>query len=52
MLSSEDWALLVTLKKELERMTAVYKHPCNKHQTVIWWLQDRVKDLETKLNDS
>ena len=52
MLSSTDWALLVTFKKELEDLKAVHVYPRADIQTVIAWMENRIKDIETKDNDS
>jgi len=52
MLSSTDWALLVTLKKELEDLKALYVYPRADTQTVIIWMEKRIKDIEIKDNDS
>ena len=46
MLSSTDWALLVTFKKELEDLKALYVYPRTDVQTVIIWLEKRIKDIE------
>ena len=51
MLSSTDWALLVTFKKELEDLKSLYVYPRADIQTVIIWLEKRVKDIEAKDND-
>jgi len=48
MLSSTDWALLVTFKKELEDLKALYVYPRADIQTVILWLEKRIKDIEIK----
>ena len=48
MLSSTDWALLVTFKKELEDLKAFYVYPRADIQTVILWLEKRIKDIEIK----
>lgn len=48
MLSSTDWALLVTFKKELEDLKALYVYPRTDVQTVIIWLEKRIKDIEIK----
>jgi hypothetical protein len=52
MLSSTDWALLVTLKKELEDLKALYVYPRADIQTVIVWMEYRIKDIEMKDNGS
>jgi len=52
MLSSSEWALLVTFKKELEDLKALYVYPRADTQTVIIWLENRIKDIEMKDNDS
>lgn len=52
MLSSEDWALMVTFRKELESLKAIYAHPTKELITVIEYLEQRVKELEKNLNDS
>jgi hypothetical protein len=52
MLSSTDWALLVMFKKELENLKAVHVYPRSDIQTVMIWLQNRIKDIEMKQNDS
>lgn len=50
MLSSTDWSLLVTFKKELEDLKALYKHPTIEILIVIHWLEKRIKEIEQ--NDS
>jgi len=52
MLSSTDWALLVTLKKELEDLKALYMHPTDEILVVKQWIEKRIKDIEIKDNDS
>ena len=52
MLSSSEWALLVTLKKELEDLKALYLYPRADIQTVIVWKENRIKDIEMKDDDS
>jgi len=52
MLSSSEWALLVTLKKELEDLKALYIYPRQDIQTVIIWMENRIKDIEMKYDDS
>lgn len=52
MLSSTDWAILVTLKKELENLKAMYKHPTKEIIVVKRWMEKRIKQIEEKLNDS
>ena len=52
MLSSTDWVVLVTYKKELENLKSLYIYPRADIQTVIIWLENRIKDLEIKDNDS
>ena len=46
MLSSTDWALLVTFKKELEDLKEVYVYTRADVQTVIIWQEKRRKDIE------
>ena len=48
MLSSTDWALLVTFKKELEDLKALYVYPRTDVQTVIIWLEKRIRDIQRK----
>jgi len=50
MLSSTDWSLLVTFKKELEDLEALYTHPTKEIQIVKQWLENRIKEIEQ--NDS
>ena len=52
MLSSEDWAIMVTLKKESENLKALYTHPTEELQTIMKWLDKRIKMIEEKMNDS
>ena len=52
MLSSEDWTIMVTLRKELENLKALYSHPTEELQTVMKWLDKRIKKIEKKMNDS
>ena len=52
MLSSEDWAIMVTLKKELESLQALYSRPTEEVKTVMRWLDKRIKKIEEKANDS
>jgi len=51
MLSSTDWAILVTFRKELEDLKALYKYPRSDIQTVIIYMEKRIKDIEMKQND-
>lgn len=51
MLSSEDWALMVTFRKELESLKAIYTHPTKELKIVIKWMNQRIKQIEEK-NDS
>ena len=51
MLSSTDWAILVTFRKELEELRALYAHPRADIQTVINYMEKRIKDIEMKQND-
>jgi len=48
MLSSTDWVLLVTFKKELEDLKALYVYPRADIQTVIRYMEKRIKDIEIK----
>jgi hypothetical protein len=52
MLSSSDWAILVTFKKELEDIKALYAHPNDDIIIVKQWIEKRIKDIEIKDNDS
>ena len=53
MLSSTDWAILVTFRKELEGFEGRYIHyPKADIQTVIIYMEKRIKDIEMKQNDS
>lgn len=52
MLSSVDWAILVTLRKELENIKALYTNPPKDLIPVITWLTQRIKEMEMKDNDS
>ena len=52
MLSSVDWAILVTLRKELEIMKAMYTHPPKDLIPVITWLKQRIKEIEKKTDGS
>lgn len=52
MLSSTDWALLVTFKKELEDLKALYTHPPKDIIIVKNWLQKRIEEIEQKQNVS
>ena len=52
MLRSADWVLLVAFKKELEDLKALYVYPRADIQTVIIWIEKRIKDIEIKDNDS
>lgn len=51
MLSSTEWALLVTFKKELEDLKAKHVYPRADVQTVIIWMENRIKDIEMKDNE-
>jgi hypothetical protein len=52
MLSSADWAILVIFRKELEALKALYIYPRADIQTVIIYMEKRIKDIEMKQNDS
>jgi len=52
MLSSTDWALLVTFKKELEDLKALYAHPPKEIKIVKQWMENRIKEIEQRQNDS
>jgi len=52
MLSSTDWALLVTFKKELEDLKALYTHPTKEIIIVKQWMENRIKEIEQRQNDS
>ena len=52
MFSSEDWAIMVMLKKELENINALYARPTKEIKTVTEWLNKRIKNIEEKMNDS
>jgi len=52
MLSSTDWALLVTFKKELEDLKALYTHPTKEIKIVKQWMENRIKEIEQRQNDS
>lgn len=52
MLSSTDWALLVTFKKELEDLKAMYSHPTKEIKIVMKWMESRIKRIEEKQNDN
>ncbi len=51
MLSSTDWASLVTFKRELETIKALYAHPPSEILVVKEWIENRIKEIEKK-NDS
>ena len=48
MLSSTDWAILVTIRKELEDLKAMYIHPTKEIIVVKQWMEKRIKDIEIK----
>lgn len=50
MLSSTDWALLVTYKKELEDLKALYTHPSKEIAVVKEYMEKRIKEIESKNN--
>lgn len=50
MLSSTDWALLVTYKKELEDLKALYSHPTKEIVVVKGYMEKRIKEIESKNN--
>jgi hypothetical protein len=52
MLSSTDWALLVTFKKELEDLKALYTHPPKDIIIVKKWMKKRIEEIEQKQDDS
>ena len=47
-----DQDLMVTLRKELESLKALYTHPTKELKTVMKWLDKRIKKIEEKMNDS
>ena len=51
MISSTDWAILVTLRKELEDLKALYKLPSEDIIIVKRWMEKRIKYIETKDNE-
>lgn len=50
MISSIDWALLVTYKKELEDLKALYTHPPKEIVVVKEYMEKRIKEIESKNN--